>query len=153
MATVVVQHGNCSSATWQLQLSNMATEEGPDHDNRGGARGYWHAGRVAHRRGGGAAGGGRGGRRLARPRGGGEGRRPRRVVRAACSLARTCSCGTIALHRTCGLWLRAPGRGRVGGVVSVPHMTCGTTNRYTTRVAVIGVLFFYKNKCDLGLKK
>ena len=70
---------------------------------------------------------------------GGEGRRPRRVVRAARSLARTCSCGAIALHRTCGLWLRAPVRGRAGGVVSVPHRACGTTTRYTTRVAVIGV--------------
>ena len=57
---------------------------------------------------------------------GGEGRGPRRVVRAACSLARTCSCGAIALHRTCGLWLR---------FVSVPHRACGTITRYTTRVA------------------
>ena len=71
---------------------------------------------------------------------GGEGRRPRRVVRAACSLTRTCSCGAIALHRTCGLWLRALGRGHVGGVVSVPHRTCGTITRYSTRVTSIGTL-------------
>ena len=80
---------------------------------------------------------------------GGEGQRPRRVVRAASSLARACSCGAIALHRTCGLWVRAPVRGRAGGVVSVPHRACGTTTRYTTRVAVIGVHVFPRNESDL----
>ena len=47
--------------------------------------------------------------------------------------------GGFATHRTCGLWLRAPGRDRAGGFFSMPHEACGTTTRYTTRVAVIGV--------------
>ena len=47
--------------------------------------------------------------------------------------------GGFATHRTCGLWLRAPGRGRAGGFISMPHEACGTTTRYTTRVAVIDV--------------
>ena len=59
-------------------------------------------------------------------------------------LARTC--GRFCHTRTCGLWLRVPGRGRAGGFFSMPHEACGTTTRYTTRVAVIGVLLTITRK-------
>ena len=75
---------------------------------------------------------------------GGEGRRPRQVVQAASSLARTCSCGAIVLHRACGLWLHAPGRGRAGGFQSMPHEACGRVPVHATCVAVIRTLFFTK---------
>ena len=42
-------------------------EEGPDHSNRGGTRGYCHAGRVARRRGVATAETGHAGRVVARP--------------------------------------------------------------------------------------
>ena len=45
--------------------------------------------------------------------------------------------GGVATHRTCGPCLYAPGRGRAGEFLSMPHETCGTTIRYTTCVAVI----------------
>ena len=124
MATVVQRHGNCSCPTWQLQFSDMATksytymEEGPDHSNRGGTRGYCHAGRVARRRGGATAEMGRAGRVVARPD----------VLMRAIARA----------HRTCGLWRGAPGRARAGGPVSMPHGACDTYPLDATRVQLSG---------------
>jgi len=69
-------------------------------------------------------------------------RRPGRLGRAGSVVVWPGRVGGFATHRTCELWLCAPGRGRAGGFLSMPHEACGTTTRYITRVAVIGTQLY-----------
>ena len=105
MTTVVVRHGNCSSATWQLQFSNMATWQLKRVRTMAIAagrvvtatRGVWLAGGEGRR-----PRRGRAGHVLARPDVLVWGDRAAPNVRAVEGCARTPSCGRGCLRATQG---------------------------------------------------